>query len=615
MAVPSYTEDLTDIDTGLAETTTGYVAYGGGGAGLGAGADFAMQGTNCVDKQVTAAEKGILYNKGAGITMSAGAHVFIWHFTATPGVCDSLVNRGAVINIGSATTAFVKYHVEGNNTYGAGGRVGKCYPIDQTVQSSNTGSVPYRTLVGAPSGTLQYFGSGLNTTATVRSSNMGLDAQRYGTGAYLTAGELISAGDASDDPCTFAGFATQNDAVANRWGIYNELNELQGTFAIGQDNAGTATLCRFEDSDINIAIVDTVHAASDFTKFIIDHASTVCNWTNININAEGAINKGRVIVNSANPEFNVTGGTWTGIGITTLRSNSVIDGLTWRGTDQITCNQAILDNCLIEKNIASSAILTDDLADLTLNNFIGDGTGHAVELSSIGAGTMSWNNTFDTASYATSDGSTGNEAIYVNVGSGSLTINVTSGATTPTIRTAGAIVTVVAGAVTISITAKTNAGVNIENANVMLRASNATGPFPYQESVTITSTGGVATVAHTAHGMSTNDKADFKGVTNDHEYNGVKQITVTNVDEYTYPVTGTPASPAVGTIVSTFVALEGLTNASGVLSTSRTYSTNQPITGWVRKSSASHFYKQSDINNTIDSSNGFSTTVGLISDE
>ena len=106
MAVPSYTEDLTDID--LAESTTGYVAYGGGGAGLGTGADLSMQGTLCVDKQITNTEKGILFNNGAGITFGTGDHVFVWLFNATPGLTDTLANRGAVIWIGSATTAFCK---------------------------------------------------------------------------------------------------------------------------------------------------------------------------------------------------------------------------------------------------------------------------------------------------------------------------------------------------------------------------------------------------------------------------------------------------------------------------------------------------------------------------
>lgn len=371
MAAPAYTEDLTDIDTGLAESTTGYVAYGGGASGLGAGADFAMQGTNCVDKQITNAEKGILYNKGAGVTIPAGDHVFIWQFTATPGVCNTLALRGVVINVGSGTGAFCKYHVDGGDTFGAGGRVGKCYPIDPSVYTANTGAIPYRTLVGTPSGVFQYFGSGLSTNATVKSANMGLDAQRYGTGAYLTAGELISAGDASDDPCTFAGFATQNDAVANRWGIFNELNELQGMFAIGQNNAGVATLARFEDSDVNIKFVDTPHCAADFTQIVVDHASTVCNLTNINLEAEGTINKGRFIVNANNPTVSIIGGTWTGIGIITLQSNTTTTGTTFRRCALITGNGATMTGGTVESSTASSAILIDTNTEMAIVTGVG----------------------------------------------------------------------------------------------------------------------------------------------------------------------------------------------------------------------------------------------------
>ena len=475
MAVPSYSHDLTDID--LAETTTGYVAYGGGASGLGAGADFAMQGTNCLDKQITNAEKGILYNNGAGITMAAGDHVFTWHYTATAGVTDTLANRGVVVNIGSGTGAFVKYHVEGSDTFGAGGRVARCYPIDQTVQSSNTGAVPYRTLVGSPSGTLQYFGSGLSTTATVKSANMGLDAQRYGTGAYLTAGELISEGDASDDPCTFDAYSVQNDAIANRWGILTKIGaayELQGKFVIGQNNTKTATLARFEASDVNVSFVDTVHAASGFTEIIIDHASTVCNWTNVSFTALGTINKGKIKVNTADPVVIIVGGTWTDIGSTWLRASTTITGLTWRRCQIITLNGATLTDCIIDKSTGSKAVLTDDLADITGCTFNSDGTGYAVELSSIGGGTMSWDNT--ESGYAGTDGSTGNETIYVNVASGSLTINVVAGASTPTIRTAGATVSVVAGLKTLTIQAPNGSEVRIRQGSYTIQhTQNVTG--------------------------------------------------------------------------------------------------------------------------------------------
>ena len=57
MAVASYVSDLTDIT--LAESTTDWSAYGGGGAGLSAGEDFAMEGTYAIDKKIDATTKGL----------------------------------------------------------------------------------------------------------------------------------------------------------------------------------------------------------------------------------------------------------------------------------------------------------------------------------------------------------------------------------------------------------------------------------------------------------------------------------------------------------------------------------------------------------------------------
>lgn len=448
MAVPSYTEDLTDVT--LAETTTGWSAYGGGASGLSASPDLAMQGTNCVDKQITSADKGQYFDNGSGITLPTGAHVWIWHFCATPGLTDSIQNKGASVLIGTTGSAYCQYHVEGNDTYGAAGRVGKCYPIDYSVRSTNA-SPPYRTATGSPGANPQVFGGGLVTTGTVKGANVGIDAIRYGTGAYLTAGELTSAGDGTDNPCTFAGFNSQNDAISNRWGILTAVGggyELQGRFAIGRNNAGTATLCRFEDSDVSIAIVDTIHAASDFTQFIIDHASTVCNWTNISITALGTTNRGLISVTANDPTFNATGGTWTGLGTITLRSNSTLTGVTLRSTDQITQNSAVLDGCLIDQNRATVAVLSNNPANISDCSFVSDGTGHAIEITTPGTYTFS-GNTF--SGYAGTNGSTGNEAIYNNSG-GAVTINVTGGGSTPSIRNGTGASTTVNSNVSISVT-------------------------------------------------------------------------------------------------------------------------------------------------------------------
>jgi len=614
MAVPAYTEDLTDID--LAESaSTGWTAFnisGGGGGAPAFGADLGMQGAGCWDKPASNAERGLAVNKTPGTgTVAAGIHIFVWGFNATPGLSDTLANRGAYVIIGTSTANFMQFHVEGSNTYGAAGRVARCYVVDY-VTTSNTGSIPYRTVNGTPGATPTYFGFGLKTLATVKGSNIGCDAIRYGTGAYITAGDATT-------PATFAGFNAQNDSINNRWGILTAVGsayELQGRFVIGQNNSQVATLAYFEDSDVSISLVDTVHSATDFTQFIIDHASTEVYWTNINITALGTNNPGRIVVNNASSVFDIIGGVFTDIGITTLRAACTADGTTWRGCDAITLNSATLDNCLIDSSsvaTSSAAVVTDDLADLQDNTFIGN-SNHAVELTSLGTGTMTWNNYLDTASYASSDGTAGTEAIYVNVGSGTLTINVGSGYSTPYIRTAGATVTVVSGQATMTVTVRNQEDNSvIQGAAVTVTPSDNTGPFPWDETVTITRSGSTATVSHTAHGLSTGHKVKITGA-DQNEYNRIKTITVTGANAYTFTVSGTPTTPATGTIKATAIIIDGVTNASGVISDTRAYGSNQPVSGSVKKGSEEPVFVPGSITGTVDSGNGLSTTVLLIPD-
>jgi len=560
MAVPSYTTDLTDITT--AETTTGWSAYGGGASGLAQNPDSSMQGVYGVGKQITAADKGQYFDNGSGITLGTGDHVYQWIFCTTPGLTDTRANKGVSIFIGTTSANYCQYHVEGSNTYGAAGRVGKCYAIDYSVRSTN-GSEPYRTATGSPGANPQLFGGGLKTTASVKGENCVVDASRYGTGMYLTAGELISAGDGSDNPCTFLNAAITNDYNDatngyNRWGVFTQTAgafELQGTFAIGQNNAGTATLARFEDSDRNIVVVDTIHAASSFNAFIIDHASTVCNWTNISITALGTTSPGTVTVTSNDPTFNVTGGTWTGLGAITFDSNSTIDGLVMRGCSTITTGEGSITNCTIDQSSAATAMVHNyaSLANLTGNTFISDGTGHAVNIGTVSSTTsITWDNALSgyvtgTTGSPVTTGTSGNEAILCNVAaSQTLTINVASGASIPSVKNDGTgTVNVVAGQVTLTITCKDiNSGANIQNARV-------------------------------------------------------------------YVVAASGGSMTPGDVIIDKV----LTNASGQVSDTRSYSGDQPITGRVRKASASTYYKESPIAGTVSSSSGLSLTVQMVPDE
>jgi hypothetical protein len=67
--------------------------------------------------------------------------------------------------------------------------------------------------------------------------------------------------------------------------------------------------------------------------------------------------------------------------------------------------------------------------------------------------------------------------------------------------------------------------------------------------VSITRTSGTATATVTGHGYSTGDIVNIRGATQA-EYNGDPTITVTGADTFTYSVTGTPATPATGTIIA-----------------------------------------------------------------
>jgi len=77
MTAVTYTSDLALIT--LFESTTGINDYGGGGGAASAGIDYAIEGTNAVDKQVNATERGFLFTDAGGAwTIGADDHFFIW---------------------------------------------------------------------------------------------------------------------------------------------------------------------------------------------------------------------------------------------------------------------------------------------------------------------------------------------------------------------------------------------------------------------------------------------------------------------------------------------------------------------------------------------------------
>lgn len=605
MVAATYTSDLTDLN--LCEATTNFSAYGGGAAGLGASPDYAIQGTNAVDKQVSAAEKGMIWDNVSGFTIGADDHFFIWLIGGTPGLVDTRNNRGLHVSIGDDTSNFVKFHVNGGDTLPKGGLVP--YPV----RFVNTALTNFRTLVGTPGTSPSQIGGGANITGSAKFSNFGIDAIRIGTGYDVLNGT------GADPEATFNGIATDDESTAE--GIFQFSGagfDLQGKLRIGS----AATACEFLDGTATIALTDTVQSLTDFTEILIENASTIVTLDGVTFIALGSNNPGRWENLTDTATVSLTGCVFLGFGDTILGSNTTCTRCTWSFTDLVTQNGATFDTCLFEivRSTANRHILADSISDITDCTFLSDGTDHAVEYRPTGAGpfNVNWDGNTDTG-YAATDGSTGNETILINpvTASADITLNVINGATTPTIMEHASYTgtfTMVISPVTTTVKVLDNTGANLQNAQVLLEASDGAGDLPFQDSVTITRSGAVASVSHTAHGLATGNKVVIRGA-DQQEYNGPHAITNVTANAYDYTVSGTPDTPATGTITSTGAVLQGLTDVNGEIADTRSWSINQNVTGSARKSTASPFFKNGPISGAIDKDTGTQFTVQLVLDE
>lgn len=291
------------------------------------------------------------------------------------------------------------------------------------------------------------------------------------------------------------------------------------------------------------------------------------------------------------------------IGTNDFEAPAVFDSCAFDDCDKLVINSASITNSTIQNPSGGTCCSILTTSTITGTAFsTATAADYAIEIASAGT----YNLSGVTFTGFTTD-------INVTATSGTVTINVSGGGDTPTTTTAGATV-IVNNSVTVKVTVKDAAdSSNIENSRVYLAADTG-GDLPYQDSVSITRSGSTATVTHTAHGLITGDKVVIKGA-NESEYLGIQTITVTGTNSYTYTVTGTPASPATGTITATSVILDGLTNASGVIEdTGFNFTSNQPVTGVVRKGTSTPLYQSSPLTGTITSS-GFDVTTFLTSDE
>lgn len=624
MAVVAVTFDGTRFSE--VQNYTSWGNYGGSGAGGAAEAPLAYQNSVAANrKQSGTSLGGIDYDPGAGgldHTGSTRRLVFIKAYVSD--AFDLNTSEGLRITVGSSSANTVKYNFAGSTatndahlSYPAqGGYI--LAPIDVT-----DSFWPITTTGTFDDTAVDYYGiQGAWIVGTAKAENIAMDAIDVGTGLYLVGGT------STDPDASFTTYVEKDqDINTNRWGCCSGAGDNVNAWSVLR--AGGAI--EFFDETSVVSFKDGYHGAG-LTGVLheLDTAASTFTMGALLIGEGKLYNSGAI---DTRPDYTVTGTTMTAdYNLTgTLRNfrnvvlNSKVhaDGAAIEA-QLITQASAHVENSTIQTNaLTNTAVwVTPTLGTSTgLHDceFVQTGVGHALEITATGTHDfqdLTFTGYGGTAgSNLTASSGAADAAIY-NSSGGAVTINVNGTGNSPSIRNAaGSTTTVVSGAVTVQAKAATKDGTAVESARVYLKASDGTGPFPYEESVTITRSTTTATVSHTGHGLETNDKVVIAGITDKKADNGIHQVTVSDANTYTYTTTDSGSTSYTGTIISTFVALSGLTNASGLLSTSRVYSSAQPVVGWTRKSTSAPYLQEGILVGEVSATTGFSGTAVMLSDQ
>jgi len=601
----------TNLTTFWLTGSTTVTAIGTGGAGLGnPETDFFIQGTDCLSKQAwTNATKGFIVDAlGTTFTVPTDGGIIMFGKYDAAGSLAAKSAGGLQMIVGSGSGDYDQFYIGGNDTLAYDSWVP--YVVDPNTATADA-------TAGSPSGSERWVGIlGYlpSTSGPTKGNPIAIDAVRYGRcDLEYTA-----------TACTFSGAEAYANDSTRRWGLLELRNGsylMQGFHSIGTSGAS----CTFSDSNkvlyfrpsgANNLTNDAV--STGFNRIEILNASTSVTWDNISISALGTRARGVFVHTAGTVTF--TGCQFTDMDTFSFLAGATVTDCVWRRCNAVTAPGADLTggSILAPTVAADTSGLIWDVAtdpDGYLDNMTftkGTNSHHAIEFGTTSPTTMTLRNV-TVSGFNASDAAT-DSVLHIKRTSGTVTIYIVGGSGTFSYKTDGATVDIIPDPVTVKATATTKSGTPIQNARVLLRASDGTGPFPYDETVTISNSGTTATVTHTAHGMASNDYVQITGASLAAN-NGVFQITYISANSYSYTMGSTPGSSPTGTIKATFVALYGLTDVNGEVSTSRVYSTDQPVTGWARKSTSAPYYQEGVLVGSVDSVDGFDKTAVMVSDE
>jgi len=474
LAAPTIRTDLVTITD--AETATGWsrnssAPYNSGGNIQEAiTGDFVIQGSNSWSfVSAGGNNRGAQYDAVTGITLADSDHVYFWQFLGPASGSEVSIgstdvgsfagDAGATAWMGTGTaTNRIIYGTAGADTYGAGGRNFICYPIKYNSGASTDSD----TLVqGSPGAAPRYFGGGFNFLSTSRGPNVACDAIRYGTGIFVTDGDVTT-------PATFQDVNIFNDSANGRYGVFTGIGggfELQGKLALGRTVAGASDSCYFVDPGSTISIPDTIHSTSNFSQLLFDgNATTTIDITGMNYTAIGQNNRGVLESVSKVADIDIKQSNIINIGQILLGKSTTVTRTTFKECNRVIQDSATITGCILENTTDTTAIEVTGPDAVGLNlitgcSFTRTDSSHAVDLGTISSSvSRNWDGNvlvgYGTGSTGTFSGATGNggSAITASVDSGvTLTLNIVNDATTPTVQNTGLGDITIAAAVTVTL--------------------------------------------------------------------------------------------------------------------------------------------------------------------
>jgi hypothetical protein len=549
--------------------------------------------------------------------------IYIWLNIQSNGQFDTIgaTPPGLSIIAGTNATNFRRWTVAGDSNDNGWGSGWKCFVIDPTTAGESDQGT-YST------STINIIGLDINSDTSVRADSIFIDEITIASGLRVTG--TTTANDAWGEIktwCVDTPGTRRFGFLDVREGIYY----VKGKLYVGNGTATTSfedqgKIVKFETSEYYNGTSWVTAVPTDAYGIVLaDGTGTTTFEDGIIVGTDNGRSGSTYIGNenqsvsfdasgltNASSDVNLYGTTFTqftgGI-IGEADANHAYLGVTFQGSAQfVPAGAPVIRNCTFaETSDADAALLWNGSIDIENCKFIANTTGAAIEV--VETSTQD----FDALTFS---GNTND--VLLNNGTPGTNINISkSNGSNPTTyeNAAGntATVTFVGAAVTIEVKATLPDGSVVQDARVRVSASDGTGPFPFNETVTISNTGTTASVTHTGHGMANGDKVMIKGASLA-ENNGIFAISNVATNSYDYTMGSTPGSSPTGTIKSTFVAVEGLTNASGIVTTSRVYASAQPVTGYARKATSSPYYKPGPINGTISATTGFSFTAVLTPD-